>query len=133
MVAASFATVGNACVLTLPIRLIGEANAREHHMKRKRRAASQRLDATRALDAYLGDPRWLLADEPLDVTMTRLAPARSRFDEGDNEAMCAKHVRDAFAAWIGVNDRSGARVRYLYGQEPNAAYGVRIEIRRRVT
>jgi hypothetical protein len=122
-------------VLTTPIHLVGESNARENPMVRSSRAKKQRKAVTFALNMYLGEGHGpdLVRRGPIDVTITRLAPARSRFDEGDNEAMCAKHIRDGIAAWFGVNDRSGERVRYDVKQVAHEVYGCRIWIRRRTT
>lgn len=131
---ASWRAQAGGIVMELPIELIGESNAREHPGIRSTRAAAQREMVTHGCRSFLPSPLALMAHGPIDVVMTRLAPARSQFDEGDNYALAFKHARDGFAAWVGVNDRSGARVRYVYApQVMGERYGCRIWIRRRTT
>ena len=62
---------------------------------------------------------------PAVVTITRLAPTSL---DSDNLQGSAKHVRDAIAAWLGVDDRD-PRVTWHVGQERQKTYGVRLALR----
>jgi len=62
---------------------------------------------------------------PWSVTLTRLGP-REMDDDGVVSAL--KSVRDAFAAFVGVDDRLRRVVRYHYGQEFPKPFGVRIDV-----
>ena len=93
-------------------------NAREHHMARARRVKAEREVAG-----------WMLASQakpftPCDVLLTRIAPSNGLDD--DNLASALKSVRDAFAEWIGVDDKHRDIVRYSYAQE-RGPWAVRIE------
>lgn len=97
----------------------GGMNAREHHHARARRVKGER--------AVIG---WSLAAKPrpvtpLRVTLTRIAPSSGLDD--DNLASALKSVRDAFAEWIGVDDKLRDVVRYAYEQE-RGPWAVRIEV-----
>lgn len=66
------------------------------------------------------------ADNPWDVRLSRLGP-REMDDDGVVSAL--KSVRDAFAEFVGVNDRDRHIIRYSY--EPHVqskTYAVRIEV-----
>ena len=60
------------------------------------------------------------------VTLTRIAPSNGLDD--DNLAGALKAVRDEVAAWLGVDDKDRATVRYEYEQE-RGPWDVRIEWR----
>lgn len=111
--------------IELPLRLVSEANAHEHWRKRHQRAEAQK-HVTRVL---LGNrPGWIAA--PLTVRLTRIAPRKL---DSDNAVISAKHVRDAIAAWLGIDDKHDHLVEYVVGQEKGAPgqYAVRVEISRR--
>jgi hypothetical protein len=61
------------------------------------------------------------------VTFVRLAPRALALDS-DNLISCAKHVRDALAVLLGVNDRD-PRVEWRVQQEKAKNYGVRIVVK----
>lgn len=61
---------------------------------------------------------------PCSVLLTRVAPSNGVDD--DNLVGALKAVRDAVAAWLGVDDRHRDQVRYRYAQE-RGPWGVRIE------
>ncbi len=85
--------------LYIPLRLMSEANQREHHMVKARRVKVQRKAVRLALatmHGHLGSPAL-----PLLVTITRIAP---RGLDSDNLVGSAKAVRDAIADWFGVDD-----------------------------
>lgn len=107
-------------MIHVPLRTVSGMNAREHW-----RARAGRVKGERQLVA------WHLATVkkpavPLVVTLTRIAPSNGLDD--DNLAGALKAVRDEIAAWLGVDDRDRATVRYEYEQE-RGPWGVRIEWR----
>ena len=64
-------------------------------------------------------------DTPWDVLLVRLGP-REMDDDGVVSAL--KSVRDAFAAYVGVDDKHRHIVRYRYEQAKSKTFGVRIEV-----
>lgn len=62
---------------------------------------------------------------PWVVTLTRLGP-REMDDDGLVSAL--KSVRDAFADFVGVDDKHRSIVRYSYEQERSKGFGVRIDV-----
>lgn len=108
----------------LPIRTFSEANLHEHHMERRKRMGDQRPTVRMAMQAH-ANSRGLRVQPPCTVQLTRLAPAE--LDQGDNLESSLKAVRDGVADWLGVNDRD-PRVIWIYGQERQKQYGVRIEV-----
>ena len=92
--------------ISVPIRLVSEANAHEHWRKRCARANGQRNAVRSVLWATLGS---LAGRRRLDewgsarVLITRVAP---RSLDSDNAVGSCKHVRDEIAAWLGVDDRN---------------------------
>lgn len=97
----------------------GGMNAREHHMARARRVKSERAVVGWSLT---GHPK---PELPLLVTLTRIAPSSGLDD--DNLASALKSCRDAFAEWIGVDDKHRDIVRYSYAQA-RGPWSVRIEV-----
>lgn len=118
----------------LELRTVSEANAREFWRARAGRRSDQR-DVVRAAlnDQFGAAPLFHVVvnswtrDNPIDVTLTRMAPGE--LDEGDNLPGSMKAVRDEIAAWFGVDDRD-KRLRWKYAQERTAAgiYKLRIDI-----
>jgi len=104
------------------LRLVSEMNSREHWRARARRAATQRKAVLMHLRARAERP----AATPLRVTITRVAPRRL---DSDNAVTSGKHVRDAVADWLGIDDRRDDLVRYEVTQEQRPkAYAVRVRI-----
>ena len=67
---------------------------------------------------------------PLIVTVTRVAPGRG-LDAHDNLPGACKHVVDAVAKWLGIDDRD-PRVSWRYDQKADGrtvGVGIRIEVR----
>lgn len=122
--------------LTIPLRLVSEANAHEHWRSRQKRAKVQRHSAMihvrAALLAQLAslklDIHLMAADRYL-VSITRVAP---RTLDTDNNVGSAKHCRDGIADALGIDDRSPS-IDWRYGQrkpeagEPKYGVDVRIE------
>jgi len=102
------------------VRLHNPLNNRKHWRTVARRGKTEKAIATGILHAYR--PPSL----PVSVTLTRVAP---RAFDSDNLAAACKHVRDAVAAWLGVDD-ADPRVAWSYAQAkaPARTYGVRIEL-----
>ena len=99
--------------VTIPgLRTVCELNSHEHWRKRQRRAREQHD----IVGCILGPTaaRRAIAQAPLVVTLTRIAPSRG-LDEGDNLPSSQKHVRDAVAKVLGIDDRD-PRVRWIYAQ-----------------
>jgi hypothetical protein len=95
-------------------------NDREHPMKRHRRVKAEKLAVSWQLATFNDRKPALL---PCVCTLTRFAPSNGLDD--DNLAGSLKGVRDAVAAWLGVDDRDRKRVRYQYEQQ-RAPWGVGI-------
>ncbi len=110
---------GKGVNITIPLRTSPGLNAREHWTKRAKRVGRERFAVGTALN---GQPKPAL---PCVVTITRIAPSNG-LDPFDNLPSSLKAAVDAFAAWIGVDDRKSDLVRYQCKQE-RGAWGVRIE------
>ena len=118
--------------ITLPLRLVSEANAHEHWRVRQRRAKAQR-------DLLMVRLRHLVAPTgPVEVQIVRIAP---RSLDTDNLPGSCKHVRDVVAWWLAGSPRvDGAirwgrhdddpRITWRYAQERGAPreYAVRVEV-----
>lgn len=91
----------------IPIRTVSETNEREHWARRHSRNKSQQ----RAVGLVLNTQRRVLP--PCDVWLKRIAPRE--LDPGNLEASF-KHVQDAVAKWLGVDDGDASRVRWRYRQ-----------------
>lgn len=96
-------------VVTLPIRIVSEANLRQHWSKVAARKRVHRQTARMVLQQYA---------RPMDdrtqftVTLTRLAPRKL---DDDNLAGGLKATRDGVADWLGIDDGS-PRIRWQYAQ-----------------
>jgi hypothetical protein len=102
------------------IKLESEANAHTHWRVRQRRAKAQRAAVDLHLLAAGAAPRRravaCLRAGGLRVRVTRVAPHAL---DSDNATGSAKHVRDAVAKWLGVDDGSKAvswEVEQAHGQ-----------------
>lgn len=60
---------------------------------------------------------------PVSVVLCRLGP---KLLDSDNLAGSFKHVQDAVARFLGVDDGDVKAVRWLYTQDKNALYAIRI-------
>jgi hypothetical protein len=104
--------------LRLPIRTNNGLNAREHWAARSRRVKKERGLAGTVV------PRFAL---PCTVTLVRISPGLL---DDDNLRGALKGVRDGIADRLGVDDRD-PRVTWLYAQERDKGYAVRVEFRPR--
>ena len=107
-----------------PIRLVSELNTREHWTARHRRNKCQQRDTGTLIRS---NPDWyklLTIPPPYRVTLTRIGGRT--LDPGNIEG-CFKHVQDAVAAFLNVDDGDVERVSWSYQQEKGPV-GLRIEI-----
>lgn len=100
------------------MRLGRGQNDRESWQARLRRVNSEKQSAAWSL---VGKTKPAL---PCTVTITRIAPGNGLDD--DNLSGACKAVRDAVAAWLGVDDKRREFVAYAYAQE-RGPWAVRIE------
>jgi hypothetical protein len=94
----------------VPIRLGRGMNDRAGHWARRAARAKHEQHNTGWALRQLERPV-----PPLLVTITRVAPGNGLDD--DNLAGACKNVRDAVAAWLGVDDKHQHLVRYRYAQQ----------------
>ena len=108
-------------VVEIPgLRLVSELNQHEHFRVRAKRAQDHHAIVGSTLRVMGG----AVVPLPCRVAVTRVA-ARA-LDVGDNLQSSAKHVRDAVAEWLGIDDRD-PRVEWSVAQE-KGPYGVRVEV-----
>lgn len=113
--------------VTVPIATVSELNRRDHWAEKHRRSKQQRELTTLLLRSAKVDKKALCA--PFVVTLTRIAPGTIK--DSDNLASSTKAVRDAVAAFLGVDDADvtgNGSVRWVVLQEKGTQYGLRIEI-----
>jgi hypothetical protein len=104
--------------VAVAMRTVPGMNVREHF-----RARAKRVKAEKDVIA------WELVKAqrppiPCTCLLTRVAPSNGLDD--DNLAGALKSVRDAVAAWLGVDDAKRETVRYRYAQT-RGPWGVRIQ------
>lgn len=108
---------GQRVTVTLKgLRLVSEANAREHWSSRDRRRAWQQDLLDGALRGVQPPPL------PVRVTIVRVGPRRL---DADNAQGSGKHLRDAVARWCGVDDGDVGRFTCRVEQE-RGDYAVRV-------
>ena len=115
--------------ILVPLRTTTGLNAREHPMARAKRVKSERDAVSRALRKALGAPRHRCSGVvtlPCVVVLTRVGP-RADLADSDGTSGGLKAVRDAVAAYLGVDDGSDW-LRWEYAQE-RGEWGVRVEFR----
>jgi hypothetical protein len=111
--------------MTIPIRLISEANTKDHWTKKRTR----RLAQQQAVRLYSNiQPDIDSMELPIIITLIRLAPRK--FDE-DNLIHAFKSVRDQIADILIPNNRMGRSdssplLHWEYKQEKSADYGIKI-------
>ena len=110
--------------VAIPLRLVSEANQRDHWTARSRRTKQHRAAAFLAVTAATTKAQ--RAALPMTVVITRIAP---RSLDDDNLVGSAKATRDGIADALGVNDRD-PRVTWIVRGEKGKpkTYGVRIEL-----
>lgn len=139
-----------SCVVsvTLPLKLVNGANAREHWAVRKKRAESHRQSTTSALALPLGrcgiiqwENRVLVEDgntvtklvpvlqcKEVRVRITRISAGKG-LDRWDGLPIACKHVIDGVADALGIDD-SDPRFFVEFAQEkgPRGYFGCRVEV-----
>ena len=108
-----------------PLKLVSEANCREHWSKKSRRAKLQRETAAACTRSELrAFHRQLVA--PLVVTITRIGVRKL---DDDNLARSGKAIRDGIADALGIDDGSDA-IKWQYSQRKGAPreYAVHVSI-----
>lgn len=111
-------------VISLPLRLVSEANVREHHMVKARRASEQRQLARMALTPQIPPIREPHVWHDIEVRITRIGPRKL---DSDNLARACKAVRDGIADAVGLDD-GDPRFDWDYDQRTKGrSYGVIIE------
>jgi len=104
---------------TIPVRTVSEANQREHWSRKHKRKKAQQEAAFWVLGVNrVAGPR-----ASYSLRLTRIAP---RTLDADNLAGCFKHIIDAVAKWLGVDDR---HIPMTFAQEKaSRRYAVRVEV-----
>lgn len=116
----SVAPLPGGAVTLHGLRLVSEANAHAHYRERSARAKAQRHAVHVALVDYA---------PPLVPAVVRIVRVAPNALDTDNLTGSAKHVRDAVAEWLGIDDRD-ERVTWHVGQEKGdpREYAVRVLI-----
>jgi hypothetical protein len=104
---------------TLPIRLVSEANQRDHWVVRNERKKNQQM----MVKAYSGRLGNMPLPSSMRIILTRFGKRKM---DSDNLAGSFKHVQDALAKIIGIDDGSD-KLTWVYRQEIGE-YVVRVEI-----
>lgn len=105
----------------IPLRLVSEANQREHWSVRSRRRRAHRSQVALVAKAKFKTPTL-----PCTIRMTRVAPRQL---DSDNLVSSFKASRDGLADWLSIDDRTDL-ISWEYRQERGAPkfYGLRVEV-----
>lgn len=120
------------CVVAWGLKVISEANKREHHMARYRRSQDQKAAIRAALEPYgllLRAVGCEVADHGARVRVTFTRIGAGKLDR-DNKAGAFKHVQDEVARMLGVddgNDRIDWRYEQKLGSPSNPGVVVEVE------
>lgn len=108
----------------IPVQTVSEANQREHWGLKHRRKVAQQTETIVVLHNNLLGRKVAM---PCVVKLIRIAP---RALDSDNLAGSFKHVQDAIAKKLGVDDGDVAKVKWEYSQMPVRIrqYAVKVEI-----
>lgn len=117
-------TLSLQCVIP-GLKLVSEANVRQHWAEKARRVKSQRAITLAVLRVHFGTKASEKFAAPYVVTITRVGPRRL---DSDNATGSAKAVRDAVAEWLALDDGDTQRVTFRVQQETGREYAVRIEV-----
>lgn len=106
----------------LPLRIVSEANGREHWRAVAKRKAFQRQTARLLMQRYLRP----IPERPATITLTRIAP---RTLDDDNLASGFKATRDGVADWLGIDDGSPMLTwRYAQRKGPAKHYSAEVVV-----
>ena len=114
--------------VVVPVHTVSELNCRDHWRERHRRAKQQKELTTLLLRTSVKFDRQAMPP-PYRVRLVRVSPRPIR--DSDNLYSSTKAVRDAVAAFLGVNDADlvrGAEVSWSVEQRSEPKYAVCIEI-----
>lgn len=108
-----------------PIRTVSEMNQREHWAVKHKRKNEQQQEMMVVLQNNLVGRQVKL---PCVVRLTRIGPKAL---DTDNLAGAFKHVQDAIARKLGVDDGDTEKIRWEYHQMPIRIreYAVKVEIK----
>jgi len=104
--------------LRVPVRTVSEANRHEHWRVRHKRSKDQHWAVMAAWNNADVDGQGV-PKLPIRVTLTRVSPRKL---DSDNLAMSCKHVRDAVAKMLGIDDGDPG-VTWVYQQEKGLGPG----------
>jgi hypothetical protein len=108
----------------LPLRIVSEANMREHWRKVSQRKKDQRVTARLVLQQYA---RPNSETAVVSVMLTRIAPRKL---DDDNLQSGFKATRDGVADWLGIDDGS-PRIMWQYRQSKGrpGEYAAQVEVK----
>ncbi len=109
----------SAVELAIPVRVVSEANQRDHWAVRKRRFDAQKMALAGVLAGISLPPL------PVAVMWTKLG---GRNLDTDNLAGSFKALRDHLADHYRVDDAAGSGIAWGYDQIPGGKHGVRVLI-----
>jgi hypothetical protein len=113
----------------VPIKVLSEANRRDHWAAKHRRGKVQQQVVALSLRPALSlEPM----APPFTVTLTRLIGSGGRRLDDDNNASGFKAIRDAVAKCLGVDD-GDLRVAWRCDQRKAPEWGVEVRIGRETT
>jgi hypothetical protein len=112
--------IAAAISVYLPIQTVSEMNMREHWAARNRRKKSQQLVTAAKLGPFVK------ALNGLDLVSVRLTRFGKRKMDDDNLASSFKHVQDAVAKCLGIDD---GKIKWKYEQVHHHEYKVRVHVK----
>lgn len=115
--------------LTVPIRVVSEANQRDHWAVRARRVRQHR-DSVRIqwlVDSPTGCQ--VVVPRPLTVTLIRVMGRNSREFDDDNLRGALKAVRDQVAEMLDLQSDNEPDVAWRYGHMRAQRHGVQIVVK----
>lgn len=116
-----------ALEIILPLRLVSEANQREHWAAKARRAKQHRQLTVALLRSALRKVPDMVP--PVVVTLTRIIGPRGRAFDDDNLRSAFKAIRDGIAQALGADDGDKAKLRFEYAPEERGKdWGARVRI-----
>lgn len=105
----------------LPIKIVSEANGREHWRKVAARKRDQRLMARLVMQQYARP----MSPASVRITLTRVAP---RTLDDDNLASGFKAVRDGISDWLGIDDGSPLLTWRYEQRKERAVYSAEVAV-----
>jgi hypothetical protein len=109
-------------VVTLPIRIVSEANLREHFRTVAARKKIHRQTACVLMQRHLRP----IPERRATITLTRIAP---RVLDDDNLAGGFKACRDGVADWLGIDDGSPMLTwRYAQRKGKRGEYAAEVQV-----